>query len=299
MKIEKYLKKYSSLENKTVVVTGANAGLGYNLSKHLLSLKTNLIMACRSLERANKAKDTLLEEFPDANIRVIIYDQADFSSIRNFVKILQEEKIVLDGLVCNAGVYFPKKKMVTKDGFELTIGTNYFGLTYLLDLLENKLIKEQTRVVIVSSLTGTMSKNHPLEKIDSLSRNQLYGFSKYLISTSTYQRMVENKYPLVLVHPGVCSTNILNNKDTGLSSTFALWGRKFLNIFVHSAYKASLTLLEGLMCPYKQYLYIAPRGLFAISGYPKIKKVPKKFQKEDVLNPTRSYIKEKKDVTSE
>ena len=47
-----------------------------------------------------------------------------------------------------------EKQEITKDNFELTVGTNYFGETYLLDKLEKKLINDQTRVIIVSSLTA-------------------------------------------------------------------------------------------------------------------------------------------------
>ena len=290
MKIEKYLNKYHSLKDKNIVVTGANSGIGFELSKHLLFLNANLIMACRNLKRAEDAKNELLKLYPNSNIKIFIYDQASFDSINNFCNEIKDIKV--DFLVCNAGVYYPKKKMVTKDNFELTVGTNYFGETYLLDKLEKKLINDQTRVIIVSSLTAINSKMRPLTKIN------LYGYSKLLISSSTYERMLEKKYKIVLVHPGVCATNILNNKDTGLSSSFALIGRKFLNIFVHSAAKASLCLLEGIECNYQDFMYIAPRGILAISGYPKIKKIPNKFKKYKMLEQTREFIGGKNNVIS-
>ncbi len=296
MKIQKYLNKYHSLKDKNIVVTGANSGIGFELSKHLLFLNANLIMACRNLKRAEDAKNELLKLYPNSNIKIFIYDQASFDSINNFCNEIKDIKV--DFLVCNAGVYYPKKKMVTKDNFELTVGTNYFGETYLLDKLEKKLINDQTRVIIVSSLTAINSKMRPLTKINSLSRNSLYGYSKLLISSSTYERMLEKKYKIVLVHPGVCATNILNNKDTGLSSSFALIGRKFLNIFVHSAAKASLCLLEGIECNYQDFMYIAPRGILAISGYPKIKKIPNKFKKYKMLEQTREFIGGKNNVIS-
>lgn len=296
MKIQKYLNKYHSLKDKNVVVTGANSGIGFELSKHLLFLNANLIMACRNLKRAEDAKNELLKLYPNSNIKIFIYDQASFASINNFCNEIKDIKV--DFLVCNAGVYYPKKKMVTKDNFELTVGTNYFGETYLLDKLEKKLINDQTRVIIVSSLTAINSKMRPLTNINSLSRNSLYGYSKLLISSSTYERMLEKKYKIVLVHPGVCATNILNNKDTGLSSSFALIGRKFLNIFVHSATKASLCLLEGIECIYQDFMYIAPRGILAISGYPKIKKIPNKFKKYKMLEQTREFIGGKNNVIS-
>lgn len=289
MKYQKYLNKFSSLEEKNIIVTGANSGIGFEVCRCILYKKGNIIMACRNYNKANEAKEKLLKEFPNSTIYIYEYDQANLLSISNFVKKIKDDNLKIFGLICNAGVYYPKKDMKTIDGFELTIGTNYIGESYLLDLMEGILIENKVRVVVVSSLMAYLSKNYDLTN-NKLSRNKLYGFSKLLLSKSSYERINENKYEIVVVHPGICSTNILTSKDTGLSSWFSLLGRKFLNIFVHSSSKASLTLLCGLMCDYQKYLYVKPRGLFAISGYPKIKKLPKKFISEGLIEKTRKYI---------
>ena len=297
MKYQKYLSKFQTLEGKNIIITGANSGIGFETCKYVLALKGNVIMACRNLNKAEDAKNKLLEEFPSSNIKVYQYDQASLSSIENFVHALKENKVEIDGLICNAGVYYPKKDMKTIDGFELTIGTNYIGTSYLLDSLKDVL--NNKRVVVVSSLTATLAKDYGLENIDKLSRNKLYGFSKFLLCKNAYERIYNESYELVVVHPGICATNILTSKDTGLSSWFSLLGRKFLNIFVHSASKAALILIEGLLCSYQKGLYIKPRGPFAISGYPTIKKLPKKFKSEGLIQKTRVYTqKVGKDVIS-
>lgn len=299
MKYEKYLKRYSSLENKNIIVTGANSGIGFETCRDILFLKGNVIMACRSFSRAEIARNKLLQEFPNSNIEIVLYNQADLSSISNFVEVIKEKNISIDGLVCNAGIYFPKKNAKTKDGFELTIGTNYIGESYLLDLLEDVLVKNHTRVVVVTSLTAINSRFYELDKVDSLSRNKVYGYSKLLLAKNTYERVKEGKYEIVLFHPGVCSTNILFNKDTGLSSTFSRLGRRFLNIFVHSSSKASLGIVEGLLCDYKPYIYVKPRGIFAISGYPIKQNMPKKFMSNGLIEKTRVFTqKVGKDVIS-
>ena len=171
MKYIKYLKRYHTLENKNIIVTGANSGLGLEVSRYLLFLKANLIMACRNEEKANKIKNQLLNEFPNSHIEVIKYDQASLSSIENFVNFIKDKKI--DGLICNAGVYYPKKDMKTVDGFELTVGTNFIGTHYLLELLDKKLTNEKTNVVIVNSLTAINSKLYSLKDQYKLSRNKL------------------------------------------------------------------------------------------------------------------------------
>lgn len=287
MKYIKYLKRYHTLENKNIIVTGANSGLGLEVSRYLLFLKANLIMACRNEEKANKIKNQLLNEFPNSHIEVIKYDQASLSSIENFVNFIKDKKI--DGLICNAGVYYPKKDMKTVDGFELTVGTNFIGTHYLLELLDKKLTNEQTKVVIVNSLTAINSKLYSLKDQYKLSRNKLYGFSKLLLSIEASERIQANHYQLVLAHPGVCSTNILSSKDTGLSSRFALAGRRFLNIFMHSASKAALSILEALLGEGKKY--VKPRGLFAISGYPCRRRIPHKFNHQ-IIEETNIFIKE-------
>jgi len=287
MKYEKYLKKYlNSLKNKNVVITGANAGLGFQCSRYVLYLGGNLIMACRNYDKAVAAREELLKEFPSSNIDIVVYDQASFSSIYEAYNMMKKYDHI-DGLICNAGIYYPKKSMKTKDGFELTIGTNYLGLSYFLDLMEKMLVVNQTKVIVVNSLTAYLSKSVNLEYAQKLSRNKVYGTSKLFVSEETYDRMVENKYPLILSHPGITATNILSGKDTGLSSSFALLGRKFLNIFTHSAEKAALSLIIGLVCDYKPLMYTKPRGIFAISGYPKITKIPSKFKNKNRLSSTK------------
>ena len=179
MKYQKYLNKFQSLENKNIIVTGANSGIGFEACRYILALNGNLIMACRNKQKANEAKNKLLEEFPSANILVYQYDQANLTSIENFANKIKEDKIEIFGLICNAGVYYPKKDMKTVDGFELTVGTNYIGTSYLLDLLENEL--KNKRVVEVSSLTATLANDYGIENINRLSRNKLYGFSKLLL----------------------------------------------------------------------------------------------------------------------
>ena len=289
MKYGKYLINYTnSLKDKNIIVTGANAGLGFECSRYILFLGGNLIMACRNLEKATLAKEELLKEFPSSKIDIVVYDQASFISIYEAYNDISKYDHI-DGVICNAGIYYPKKSMKTKDDFELTIGTNYLGLSYFLDLMETILINNQTKVIVVNSLTAYLSKSVSVEYAQKLSRNKVYGTSKLFLSEETFDRMEENKYPLVLAHPGITATNILSSKDTGLSSTFALLGRKFLNIFTHSAEKAALSLVIGLVCEYKPLMYIKPRGLFAISGYPKIKKMPKKFRNKNRLNTTRLF----------
>ena len=180
MKYVNYLNRFPSLEGKYYIVTGANSGLGFDTSLYLAYKGANVILACRNLERATKAKEKILSIVPNAKLFIEQYDQAIFSSIEDFANRIEFNYQHIDGLVCNAGVYFPKHDYKTKDGFELTFGTNYLGTYKLLYSLRNKLNHDFSRVVIVTSLTATLStKRIDIDQCDKLSRNKIYGYSKY------------------------------------------------------------------------------------------------------------------------
>ena len=80
----KFLEKLSSLEDKVYIVTGANSGLGYETSLNLAYKKAKVIMACRNINKAERAKEKILEKVPGAEIDIVKYDQSSFESIDKF-----------------------------------------------------------------------------------------------------------------------------------------------------------------------------------------------------------------------
>jgi NAD(P)-dependent dehydrogenase (short-subunit alcohol dehydrogenase family) len=290
MKYAKYLGNFPSLKGKYYIVTGANSGLGFDTSLHLAYKGADVILACRNLKKANEAKDKILQQVPNARLHIEQYDQASFKSIDEFAFRISKNYQKIDGLVCNAGVYFPKQDYKTSDGFELTFGTNYLGTYRLLFSMKEKLHHDFSRVVIVTSLTATLStKKIDIDEYQKLNRNKIYGYSKYCLNR-LFAELInkQNNITFNLVHPGIASTNIISSDQTGLPHWFQVLGHKFLTLFTHSSSKASLILLEGLLSD--QYSkYIVPRGLFGISGYPRIKNVPK-FANKAIIEKTNKII---------
>ena len=136
---------------KLFLVTGANSGLGYELTRGLAYKGARVVMACRSLKKGADAAEEIRKETPGADLRVMELDLADLSSVRAFADAFHDTYNRLDVLVNNAGVMAtPYRK--TADGFELQFGTNHLGhfaLTgLLLDLLK---AAPDSRVVTVSS----------------------------------------------------------------------------------------------------------------------------------------------------
>ena len=150
MKYQKWLdKNIDDLNDKTIIVTGANSGIGYYSTLCFLYKGAKVIMACRNLEKANKAKESLLKELPDAKIDIIKLDLSDFNSIDEFSKIIKEKYSKIDALVNNAGVYF-MPKILTKQGYEITMCTNFLGPYYLTCFLLYILINNKSTIFNVS-----------------------------------------------------------------------------------------------------------------------------------------------------
>jgi len=137
---------------KTVIVTGANTGIGYHMVKALASKGANVIMACRSLDKANTARTEILKAVPEASIVVEELDLADLENIESFGQRITKNHGHIDTLINNAGVMIPPQS-TTVDGFELQIGTNHFGhfalTSHLMPLLT---AAPQPRVVTLSSI---------------------------------------------------------------------------------------------------------------------------------------------------
>ena len=142
---------------KTVIVTGANSGLGLWTTKYLLDLGYQVIMACRNIEKSQKAINKFSNFDKNKKYIIKLLDLADLESIRKFVNELSEFKDIY-ALVCNAGISYEGPFRYTKNGFEETFGTNYLGHFLLTNLLLEKYSLE--RIVMVSSeLHNPMNKS--------------------------------------------------------------------------------------------------------------------------------------------
>ncbi|MDY7081188.1 MAG: SDR family NAD(P)-dependent oxidoreductase, partial [Halobacteria archaeon] len=147
------------MTGKNVVVTGANSGLGFEASKAFAEKGANVVLACRSDARGNKAVKKIEndDEVNDASVEFMKLDLADLSSIRRFAVNFKDEFSSLDVLCNNAGLMaIPRQE--TEDGFEMQLGVNHFGHFVLTSRLINWLVRagenddeKEARVVTQSS----------------------------------------------------------------------------------------------------------------------------------------------------
>ncbi|KAM9798636.1 retinol dehydrogenase 14b [Neosynchiropus ocellatus] len=143
----------STMRGKTVIVTGANSGIGKALAAELLKLQARVIMACRDRDSAAEAARDIQKESGEGHGEVVIkhLDLASLKSVRKFCEEIQEEEPKVDVLVNNAGLYqCPYTK--TEEGFEMQLGVNHLGHFLLTHLLLDLLKKSApSRIVVVSS----------------------------------------------------------------------------------------------------------------------------------------------------
>ncbi len=139
------------MQNKTVLVTGANSGMGLATTVALAKLGANVIMLCRSRQRGEQALAEARRQSGSELIELMLCDLASLASIRAFAAAFLVRHDVLDVLVNNAGVVTVKRQ-TTADGFEAMMGVNHLGHFLLTQLLLDAIIRApQGRIVNVSS----------------------------------------------------------------------------------------------------------------------------------------------------
>jgi len=141
--------------DRTVVITGGNAGLGYQCAKNLALSDPgyHVVLACRSTARGEAAAGTLRSETNNPNITVMELDLASLASVRAFHRAFSHANLPpLHGVVCNAGISVggvpgtPR----TADGFETIFAVNHLGHFLLTNLLLDRMC-ENGRIVFVTS----------------------------------------------------------------------------------------------------------------------------------------------------
>ncbi|XP_046880220.1 retinol dehydrogenase 12 [Hypomesus transpacificus] len=146
------------LEGKTVVVTGANTGIGKETARDLAKRGARVILACRDKTKAEKAVSDITKEVGGAKVVAGQLDLADTKSICEFAEHIYKTEKALHILINNAGVAMCPYS-TTVNGFETQFGVNHLGhffLTFLLlDLLKHS---APSRVINVSSLAHMMGK---------------------------------------------------------------------------------------------------------------------------------------------
>jgi NAD(P)-dependent dehydrogenase (short-subunit alcohol dehydrogenase family) len=204
---------------KTVVVTGANSGLGLRSAEALAAKGATVVLACRNPAKAEEAYWIVQKAAKGPKPQLVTLDLASLDSVRQAAEEITSSLPSLDVLINNAGV-MAVPRGVTVDGFETHYGVNHLGHFALTGLLLPALLRAPApRVVTVSSNAHWAGYGLPTDKgpLGLYLRYPAYALSKLanLLFTAELQRRADSaRVPLLseAAHPGLADTHLFDGK---------------------------------------------------------------------------------------
>jgi NAD(P)-dependent dehydrogenase (short-subunit alcohol dehydrogenase family) len=265
------------LTGRVAVVTGANTGLGLEIARELASSGAGVVLACRSPERAERARSDISRAAAADRIFVEHLDLASLASVREFAERVLDVHDGIDLLINNAGVMaLPRRE--TADGFEMQLGTNHLGhfaLTGL--LLPGLLARPGARIVTMSSTA------HHLGRIDwedlqghrRYRRWRAYGQSKLantLFAFELSRRLTTRGADCLslVAHPGFAATELqLRGPRMDRSGWRERLWEHVNRLFAQSAAMGALPALHAATAEtVRSGEFYGPDGLTGAFGHP-------------------------------
>ncbi|MFM6930670.1 MAG: oxidoreductase [Novosphingobium sp.] len=237
---------------RTMIVTGSNTGIGFEIARVLAQRGARVLLACRSRDKAEAAMARIGAVAPGANLAFLPLDQGDLASVRAAAEIAGQESR-LDALINNAGVMMPPLTR-TAQGFEQQFGVNHLGTFALTGLLLPKLAETPgSRVVITSSIahkTGRIDFDN-LDASKSYSRGDFYSQSKlanllHMTELDRRLRAAGSPVSALACHPGVAASELTRHIPLG-----SLLGGA-MGLFLNTAAKGSWPALQAATDPAAQ-----------------------------------------------
>ncbi len=266
------------LTGRTVLVTGANSGIGYEASVELAAHGAHVVLGCRDPRKAELAADRIVGYTPRASVEICEIDLSSQASVAQGAARFARAHARLDVLVNNAGV-MGTPPTLTEDGFELPFATNHLGpfaLTgHLLDLL---LTTAGSRVVTVSS---HMHRFGALDFDDlqglSRGRNRWLRYADTKLANLVFTAGLDHRLRAagtgalaVAVHPGWARTALFTPRTTGSQATVMDHAERTIANFGQSAAGGALpTLFAATARGVEGGEYFGPSRLFQMVGAPK------------------------------
>src|SRR5438477_820370 len=251
---------------KTFIVTGANAGVGFEIARVLAARGARVLLGCREQTRAQDAIARIKRITPNADLAWLPLDLGDLDSVRAAAEIAAKEPRI-DALINNAAVMNPPL-MRTKQGFESQFGVNHLGVFALTSLLLPKLAETPgSRVVVTSSIAHLKGQIdwHDLNADKSYVKTDRYGGSKLANALFFYEldrrlRAAKSPVTAIGVHPGVANTSL--GRHMGLIQCIG----PIVGLLLNSADKGAWPALLGATGEVKPGGYYGPTGLGGIRG---------------------------------
>ncbi|MER8545002.1 MULTISPECIES: oxidoreductase [unclassified Mesorhizobium] len=251
---------------KSFIVTGANAGVGFEIARVLAARGARVLLGCREQTRAQDAIARIKRITPNADLVWLPLDLGDLDSVRTAAEIAAKEPRI-DALINNAAIMNPPLTR-TKQGFESQFGVNHLGVFALTSLLLPKLAETPgSRVVVTSSIAHLKAKIDwdDLNADKSYIKTDRYGGSKLANALFFFEldrRLRAPKSPVTAigVHPGVANTSL--GRHMGIVQIAG----PIVGLLLNSSDKGAWPALLAATGKVKPGGYYGPTGLGGIRG---------------------------------
>lgn len=237
------------MNEKIMLVTGANSGMGKATVASLADTGARVVMLCRDKNRGEAALQEVLQQNVNRNIDLMLCDLADMKDIRRFTEEFKKKYNRLDVLINNAGVITLDRRE-TVDGLELQFGVNHIGHFLLTLQLIDVILKTQgARIVVVGSGAHKAGKIH-FEDYNLTRRYSIisaYGQAKLanlLFTRELARRLYGSGITVNCAHPGAVATSMGVDRTTGFGKTITGILRPFFQTSEEGARTALFLALD-------------------------------------------------------
>ena len=257
---------------RTVIITGASAGVGRQTAVVLAEAGATVVLACRDLAKAAVVRDRIRATTPAARVDLTALDLASLGSVRDAAKQIAAEHERIDVLINNAGVMWAPRS-TTADGFELHFGTNHLGHFALTGLLLDRLLPvDGSRIVTVASPAHRQGRIDfgDLQRERQYRKSAAYAQSKLanLLFTYELQRRLAAAGAATIAlaaHPGGARSEL--NRNMPFLFRGAAWG--LARPITHPVEIGALSILHAAVDPgVRAGEYYGPDGRFEFTGRP-------------------------------
>jgi len=204
----------ADLASKTFIVTGANTGIGKITARELARAGAHVFLACRSERKTAEVIDEIKRDVPGAKLEYVHLDLGDLASVRACAEAILARNTPIHGLINNAGL--AGHRGVTKDGFEVTFGTNHLGHYLFTRLLLDRLKQAgNARIVNVASKSHYRASGidwdalkQPTRTVSGMREYSQSKLSNVLFTKELARRLEGTGITTYAVHPGVVATDV-------------------------------------------------------------------------------------------
>lgn len=262
---------------RTALITGANSGIGLETARVLAAHGARVVLAGRSETKLREATRTIRQTAPDADLETLALDLSDLGSVRDAATRVAERETV-DLLINNAGVMNLPERQLTRDGFELTFGTNHLG-HFAFDAQVWPAVKRsaRARVVTVSAIAARWRMGRLTDPMSEQSYRGMSAYAKSKRANVVYtlelsRRLTGTQIEALVIHPGAAMTNLQQHSSGTLSRLLTPLAARLLMGSPEGAAWPSLYAATSPDAHSGQF--IGPASRNQTSGTPKPVKLP-------------------------